>query len=162
MVFIKHGSVFSSSRPDCAPRYWFQQRINKISDGTGGHHRMCFGLFGFFLAFITGSISFLPFEAERRGWRCSTLLRRGGGTEHPSGCCSSLFRRQNFADVPSDEKRQTGGGELPCEEGDNTFGAFTTQPRVNTPRVRTTRNNRLKDAALCRTTCFIRMSRSFL
>lgn len=113
MVFIKHRSVFSSPRPDSAPRYWFQQRINKISDGTGGHHRMCFGLGFFFFTFITGSILFLPFEAERGGWRCSTLLRRGVETEHPSSCCSSLFHRQYFADVPSDEKRQTGGGEVP-------------------------------------------------
>lgn len=93
MVFIKHGSVFSSSRPDCAPRYWFQQGINKISDGTGGHHRMCFGLV--FLTFITGTILFLPFKAG-----CTLPL-------YPCGRCSSLFRRQSFADVPSDEKRQT-------------------------------------------------------
>lgn len=72
---------------------------------------MCFGLV--FLTFITGSILFLPFEAERGGWRCSTLLRRGVETEHPSSCCSSLFRRQIFADISSDEKRQTGGGEMP-------------------------------------------------
>lgn len=106
MVFIKHGSVFSSSRPDCAPRYWFQQGINKISDGTGG---VCVWIWGCFFFDIYHRLHFV---SPTGGWRCSSLLRRGAETEPPSSCCSSLCRRQNFADVASDEKRQTGGGEM--------------------------------------------------
>lgn len=153
MVFIKHGSLSSSSRPDCAPRYWFQQGINKISDGTGGHHRMCFGLF--FLTFITGSILFLPLEVGgvpvcfAAGWKPNTPLAvapryvavRTLQTLHPM-----RRGRREAARCPSAGGRRR-----------HLRGFYDAAPRSHYNATAG-----FKDAALCSTSCFICMARSFL